>query len=259
VPLLPSGLYADEREPAQRDAALVVLVHGSMDRGPSFSRVVTRLADLHVLTYDRRGYHRSRRALPLATSLDEHVDDLLSVLAGRHAVAAGHSYGGTVALAAASRRPEQIRGVVAYEPPAPWLPWWPRRSPGGSAATARGPEEAAETFMRRMIGDARWERLPERTRSRRRDEGPALVAEMSSIRADGAPFDPTRISAPTLIARGAESLSHHREGARILADMISGAELVEVEGAGHGVHLTHPDAFAACVRRVVERARPWPT
>jgi pimeloyl-ACP methyl ester carboxylesterase len=161
-----------------------------------------------------------------------------------------------VALAAASRRPGQIRAVLAYEPPAPWLPWWPRRNPGGSDATARGPEEAAETFMRRMIGDARWERLPERTRARRRGEGPALVAEMSSIRADGAPFDPTQISVPTVIARGELSTSRHRTGAETLGDLIPGAELVEVEGAGHGGHLTHPDSFAACVRRALERSGP---
>jgi pimeloyl-ACP methyl ester carboxylesterase len=255
---MPSGLHADEREPAQRDAALVVLVHGSMDRGPSFSRVATRLSDVRVLTYDRRGYHRSREALPLATSLDEHVEDLFAVLAGRHAVAAGHSYGGTMALAAASQRPDQIRGVLAYEPPAPWMPGWPSRSAGGSAATARAPEEAAETFMRGMIGDARWERLPERTRARRRDEGRALVAEMSSIRADGVPFDATQISVPTVIARGALSLPHHRASAEMLAGLIPGAELVDVEGAGHGAHLTHSNAFVACVRRVLERARPWP-
>jgi pimeloyl-ACP methyl ester carboxylesterase len=254
VPLLPSGLYVDEREPPAEPGDLVVLIHGSMDRGPSFSRVVTRLSDVQVLTYDRRGYHRSLQALPLAHTLDEHVEDLFSVLAGRHAVAAGHSYGGTVALAAAWRRPEQIRAVVAYEPPAPWLPWWPKRSAGGSAAGARGPEEAAETFMRRMIGDARWERLPERTRARRRDEGPALIAEMASIRDDGAPFDPAQVSVPTVIARGELAAPHHRRGAEALADLIPGAELVEVEGAGHGCHLTHPDAFAATVRLALERS-----
>jgi pimeloyl-ACP methyl ester carboxylesterase len=135
------------------------------------------------------------------------------------------------------------------------MSWWPRRSTGNSAATALTPEEAAETFMRRMIGDTRWERLPERTRERRRGEGAALVAEMSSIRADGAPFDTTRISMPTVIARGEQSIAHHRRGAGALAELIPGAELVEVEGAGHGAHLTHPDAFAACVRRALDRAR----
>jgi pimeloyl-ACP methyl ester carboxylesterase len=112
--------------------------------------------------------------------------------------------------------------------------------------------------MRRMIGDARWERLPERTRARRRREGPALVAEMSSIRSDGAPFDAARISVPTVLVRGEQSRPHHRRGAAMLAEAIPGAELVDVEGAGHGGHLTHPDTFAACVRRALERARPLP-
>jgi pimeloyl-ACP methyl ester carboxylesterase len=159
-----------------------------------------------------------------------------------------------MALAAAWRRPEQIRAVVAYEPPAPWLPWWPKRSAGGSAAGARGPEDAAETFMRRMIGDARWERLPERARARRRDEGPALMAEMSSMRDNSAPFDPGQVSVPAIIGRGELSAPHHRRAAGALAGLIPGAELVEVEGAGHGVHLTHPDAFAAIVRRALERS-----
>ena len=33
---------------------------------------------------------------------------------------------------------------------------------------------AAERFMRRMVGDARWEALPERTRATRRREGVAM-------------------------------------------------------------------------------------
>ena len=40
------------------------------------------------------------------------------------------------------------------------------------------PADAAERFMRRLIGDARWERLPSATREARRSEGPALVGEL---------------------------------------------------------------------------------
>lgn len=237
---------------------MVVLVHGSMDRGRSLALVDKRLSDLRVITYDRRGYNRSRHAMPLATTLFEHVEDLLSVIDGRYAVVAGHSYGGAVALAGACRSPELIRAVVAYEAPTPWMSWWPRRSAGRGAAGAPEPEEAAESFMRRMIGDARWDRLPQRTRDLRRSEGAALVAEMSSLHADGAPFDPARISVPTVIARGERSLPHHRRSAEELAAVVPGAELVDVEGAGHDAHLSRPDAFAGCVRRALERARPWP-
>src|SRR2546426_10980164 len=37
----------------------VVFVHGAPDRAASFKRVLALLGDLHVVTYDRRGYGRS--------------------------------------------------------------------------------------------------------------------------------------------------------------------------------------------------------
>jgi pimeloyl-ACP methyl ester carboxylesterase len=45
-----------------------------------------------------------------------------------------------------------------------------------------------------------------------------------------------------------------------LVEHTPGAELVDIPGAAHGAHLTHPDAFAAFIRRVLARAdRPVPT
>jgi pimeloyl-ACP methyl ester carboxylesterase len=41
-----------------------------------------------------------------------------------------------------------------------------------------------------------------------------------------------------------------------MADHLPGAELVEIPAAGHGAHLTHPDAFASLVRRTADRALP---
>ena len=84
-------------------APVVVLVHGSLDRSGSFARVVRRLDDLHTVSYDRRGYHRSRHVVPVHETLEGHVDDLLQVIDGRPSVVVGHSYGGAITLAAASR------------------------------------------------------------------------------------------------------------------------------------------------------------
>src|SRR5664279_4356520 len=92
---LPSGSGADE--------PVLVMVHGSLDRSASFARVLRRLGDLHTVVYDRRGYHRSRDAVPLHTSIDGQIDDLVSVIGGRPAVVIGHSYGGTIAVGAALR------------------------------------------------------------------------------------------------------------------------------------------------------------
>lgn len=253
----PPSLHVVEHRPPGAGGPLVVLVHGSMDRSSGLSRVRARLGDLHVVVYDRRGYHRSR-AGPLALSLGDHLDDLLAVIGGRPAVVAGHSYGGDLALAGAVRAPEAIRAVVAYEPPLPWLEWWPTTGAAGDAVgiatTTGGSEAGAETFMRRAIGDDRWEDLPERTRADRRAEGRALVAELGSLRRQPPPFRPEDVAVPTLLACGSRSLPHYQAAAAELARTVPGAELVVIDGAGHGAPATHPDAYAGLVRRAWARA-----
>ena len=78
----------------------MVLVHGAMDRNTSFARVAEALAPSPIVRYDRRGYGRSR---PAGTGpLAAHVDDLVAILGDDPAVVVGHSYGGLVALGAAS-------------------------------------------------------------------------------------------------------------------------------------------------------------
>jgi pimeloyl-ACP methyl ester carboxylesterase len=242
---------------------VVVLVHGSLDRSASFARVLRRLDDLHTVVYDRRGYHRSRQVLPLNSTLDGHVDDLVTVIDGRSAVVVGHSYGGDIALGAALREGgSTIVAVAAYEPPMPWLAVWPRSARAAASDIATGSadgsadtdEAAAERFFRRMVGDAAWERLPEAGKRARRADGPALAAELKAIRGTEAPFDVTGLTVPATFGRGGNSVARHRDTVGWLVEHTPGAELVEIAGAQHGAHLTHPDAFAAMVRGAVARA-----
>jgi pimeloyl-ACP methyl ester carboxylesterase len=256
--------------------ALVVLVHGSLDRSASFTRVLRRLDDLHTVVYDRRGYNHSREALPLNDSLGGHVDDLLAVIDGRPAVVVGHSYGGDVALGAALRHGEatSILAVAAYEPPMPWLEFWPKSPvaagpppppvPDADGDDADGHTDAdaaaAEQFFRRMVGDAAWDRLPEEAKAARRADGPALAAELRAIRLTEAPFDVAELTVPALFGRGELSSSRHRHSVAWLVEQTPGAELIEFPGANHGAHLTHPDAFAAMARLALARAgRPTGT
>jgi pimeloyl-ACP methyl ester carboxylesterase len=243
-----ADLFVTEREGAA-DAAVVVLIHGSLDRSSAFARVQRHLHDATVVRYDRRGYGRSLAVGP-CRAFDDQVADLLEVLDGRPAVLAGHSLGGVVALAAAHQHPALVRAVVAYEAPMPWSDWWPGTT-AGSQATADPSDAAAsaERFMRRMVGDERWEALPERTRAQRRAEGPALLGELRAIRPPPAPYDAAAITVPVVAAHGSRSQPHHQASARALAADAPDGELQVVEGAGHGVHLTHPEAFASLVAR----------
>jgi pimeloyl-ACP methyl ester carboxylesterase len=244
-----AGIWAQE----VGEGPLVALVHGSMDRSGGMLRVRRLLqSSYRVLRYDRRGYARSLAAGP-PTSFDQQVDDLAGLLAGRAAVLVGHSFGGLVCLALAERRPELVRAVLAYEAPKLWASWWPGAR--GGAEQAEPGAEAAEWFLRRMIGDAVWERLPAATRAERRAEGPTLVAEMASVRPPAPPpFDPAAVRVPVLAARGAAARPHHVRATDELAATAPTAELHVIVGADHGAHLSHPVALADLVRRAAALA-----
>ncbi|HEV3225537.1 MAG TPA: alpha/beta hydrolase [Acidimicrobiales bacterium] len=232
---------------------MVVFVHGSLDRSSGFARCAGHLRDLHTIRYDRRGYGKSVGMG--SPTIDGHVDDLIEVLDGRHCVVVGHSLGGIIALGAAQLKPDLIRAVGAYEAPMPWVEWWPKRSAGGEAMTAGddlSPEaagDAAERFMRRMIGDERWEQLPAGAKDARRAEGPALLAELRSART-GAPYDLDAITTRVLVGHSTESKEHHRWAAQELARLLHTTPLV-IDGAGHGAHASHHREFAGFVRAAV--------
>ena len=247
------------------EGPLVVLVHGAMDRAGSMLRVRRALdGECRVLRYDRRGYARSLELGP-AVSLDQQVDDLAALVGSRVAVLAGHSLGGVICLALAERSPTQVGAVVAYEAPMTWEPWWPTGTAGATAlaTTAAGrsdgsdgdPGNAAEAFMRRMLGDARWSRLPAHVRAERRAEGPTLLAELHTVHHPAAaPYRPERVTVPVVAAFGSETQPQHRRAAEELARRAPRVLLEMIDGAGHGAHLTHPHAFAGLVRRSLSLA-----
>ncbi len=223
---------------------LVVVIHGSMDRSAGMLKISRRLdTEFCVLRYDRRGYGRSHpHGGPFA--MGEQVADLVAVLAGRRAVLIGHSYGGNVALAAADHHPHLVAGVVVYETPLSWEPWWPGSTAGAAAVAAAGqPEVAAERFMRRIIGNQRWEALPEGTKQTRRAEGVAMVAELADLR-QHRPWDPANITCPVVTSFGTLGAAHHRQGMEHLAAQL-GCQGIELPDCRHDAPYGHPDVFRA--------------
>lgn len=230
-------------------APLVVVVHGSMDRSAGLLRLSRRLDASHrVRRYDRRGYGRSGDVGPPWT-VEANIDDLEALLCSdtcESAVLFGHSFGGNVALGLAARRPEIVRAVVVYETPLSWLDWWPGNSAGAAAMAMDDPGDAAEAFMRRLVGDVVWERLPASKQAERRAEGAAMVAELADLRRT-APWDGARISAPVLALHGEHAGAHHRRAMTGLVDMIAGCRSVMVPGAGHAGPHTHADEVVAAM------------
>lgn len=254
--LSPRGLSIDElQSDAGADAPLVVLVHGTMDRHTTFARIRAQLmGTCHVVTYDRRGYAGSREAKPRAEHMSDHVDDLENVVAQRPCTAVGHSYGGDVVLCLAERRPDLVRTAVVYEPPLAWLDWWPSHGIRPSQFRDMTGEQAAETFLRRMIGDRRFERLPPKVREEVLKDGDALIAEATAIRLDPPPFDPLGIAAPVLVVCGSASDDRHRRAASYLAERLPAGSLHTVGAATHGGHQSHPAELARLVLAAVALA-----
>src|SRR6266550_1694514 len=129
----------------------VLLMIGSPMGAAGFDTLAGHFSDRTVVTYDPRGVERSRKTDDATESTpDEHADDLHRVISalGAGPVDLFASSGGAVnALALVARHPEQVRILVAHEPPLAQLV--PDREP--ALAAAKG---IKETYLREGFGPA---------------------------------------------------------------------------------------------------------
>jgi pimeloyl-ACP methyl ester carboxylesterase len=241
----------------RQGAHVAMLIHGTMDDSRCFEPMARHLSDWTAVSYDRRGWGRSRELGGPDTSLSTHVKDLRAILEGMPAapIVAGHSYGAVIALSAADRHPELFAGIVAFEPPLRWLPWWPVDDPWEQAvlsASRKGPEEAARSLLTAVVGQSGRMGRGDRPMAGLAADGASLIAEMGDGSLDVPQFEPLTLETPVVVAAGSASLAHHKDVARRLADLLPNSKFIEVEGAKHLAHLSHPKEFASLVRDALE-------
>jgi pimeloyl-ACP methyl ester carboxylesterase len=110
------------RDAETESTAPVLLLIGSPMGAAGFATLAGHFPDRTVVTYDPRGVERSERTDGATeTTPDEHADDLHRLISALDAgpVDVFASSGGAVnALALVARHPEQVRTLVAHEPPA---------------------------------------------------------------------------------------------------------------------------------------------
>ena len=128
-----------------------LLLIGSPMGAAGFVTLAGHFADRSVITYDPRGVERSRKADDTAESTpDEHADDLHRVIAaaGAGPVDLFATSGGAVnALALVARHPDDVRTLVAHEPPTAQV------LPDREAALAAA-QSIHETYQRSGAGPA---------------------------------------------------------------------------------------------------------
>ena len=234
------------------DGRPVLFVHGVMDRGAAFLRVIRRLDDVQWTIYDRRGYGRSNDSG--APTFSGHVDDLIAIIdmtpTDEPITVVGHSLGGLLSLHAAALRPDRIRSLVIYEAPLSFLDWWPQMGPDGRRIEDDEPEVALDRFMRRVIGDRAWDSLPEATRTQRLDEWPTVLAELVSVRSEGR-FDPSSVAAPVIVSRAGPSGDQRVRAGEWLVENLPDASLVVLDDSMHNAHMGDAERFAGLVQRAV--------
>jgi pimeloyl-ACP methyl ester carboxylesterase len=148
VPVPGATLTYDIRPGSSPDTTPLVLI-GSPMAAPGFGTLASHFTDRTVVTYDPRGSERSKLTEPTTPPTPEqHADDLHRIIQELEVgpVDLFASSGGAVnGLALVAEHPEDVRTLVAHEPPLPSV--LPDRDTALAAARA-----VHETYMQRGWG-----------------------------------------------------------------------------------------------------------
>lgn len=256
----------------------LVLIHGAMTTShdwlasPGFERLIR---SHRVSVVDRPGHglsHRPRFGTPREQA-DQIADGLARLGIGRAAVAA-HSYGCLVALAMAERHPRRVANLVLVAPlafPEPRLIEHsllaPRSIPFFGPQFARFAEfiqldrQMVDLLHHVMFAPAL---VPDGWKStypyRMILNAQTIVAEAEDAASmlpmsPAGTFDMRKIMTPTQVLTGtSDRVVEDERQAKTLARQLPWGSLIEVEGAGHMLHHSHPDQVVRSIEEAMTLA-----
>ena len=195
-----------------------------------------------LIAYDRRAD---------AGSVEEHAADAASLLeGGEPAILAGSSFGSVIALELMRTRPALVRGALLIEPPmaasddlatasTAFLAEFDRR------AVEQGGPAAGEFFLRFVLGDGPFERMPRAYQER-------AAGKWAEIRADSGALiqykpryrELASVTVPTLLIGGARSAPYFRATLDALLAALPRARPEIVPNAGHMLHAEAPRRYS---------------
>jgi pimeloyl-ACP methyl ester carboxylesterase len=247
----------------------IVLVHGGWTDHLSWQFVVPAFAERHrVLAYDRRGHSRSRGPGRTRASRRQHELDLAALIETLDLGVVnlvGNSYGGSIALGLASRRPDLVQCVIVHEPPLLDVAKLHKPLEGdlfdvraivaevSGLLQAGDAEGGARLFVEQVLGTGTWQMLPEEYRR-------TFVANADTfldMTADSAwAVVPAIDGVPMLLTDGDASPSWLPSIVGALASTAyPHAGRHTFAGAGHVPHLTDPEGYATIVQSFLSAAR----
>lgn len=234
---------------SETDGPAVLFLHGLAGHASEWASTMAAIErSFRTVALDQRGHGQSDKGLDDFTREAYAADAaaLLWRLGIGQAVVVGQSMGGLNAIVVAAEHPELVTGLVVVEAdasPTPglsgsiarWLGSWPVPFPTREAALA--------FFGGDSLYARTWAEVLEPA-----DDGfrPGFRFEdmLASVR-DMETVDRWQqwlsIRAPTLLVAGSNGLAQRAEMQRMAASR--GADYVEIEGAGHDLHLEAPDEW----------------
>jgi pimeloyl-ACP methyl ester carboxylesterase len=255
----------------------IVLIHGASGNMRDFTHdLVPRLAELYRVTVvDRPGLGHSDRLDRDGATIFEQADVLVRAVAElgvERPLVLGHSYGGAVALAWATRHPEATAGLILLAAASnPWdtplstyyrvltspvgqvvatpllTAWVPDHVVTDTIASIFEPQPTPKGYADYIGAGLTLQRRALRENALQRA---GILEEITQMVPDYAGID-----MPVEVLHGDADttvwLSIHSEP---LARQIDGANLVVMEGVGHSPHHAEPETVVAAIDRAAERA-----
>jgi len=241
---------------------LLMIAGGGGGGGGDWNGFVNHFTDSYtVVTYDRRGSLRSTLDDPAEdVSLETHSDDahrLLTTLTTEPAYVFGSSAGALVGLDLATRHPEQVRTLVAHEPPAHYLlpateqsqedPLEVYRREGGLAALRQFVAQTGVNYENREPGVE----LPQRSPEGASNADALFKYTLLAVRRYRLDI-PTLLTTPTRVVIAGGSAGREYVGYRCAAAVAEQLNTILVEFPSHHAgYISHPRAFAARLRDVL--------
>ena len=232
--------------------APVLLVHGSAADHTTWSIQLHARSALaqrfELIAYDRRAGE---------VSIEQHADDAAAICAslGTPVVAVGSSFGAVVVLELIRRATGVVRGAVLCEPPlaasdeeAPIPDTFLARF--DAIAASDGGEAAGEYFLRQVLGDVAYMRMPRLYQARSKAMWRAIRDDSAALGAYRVRYELLReVVTPCLLLGGERSAAYFRPTLDALARALGHARLEILAGAGHMMQAEAYRAFGESVIR----------
>ncbi|MBU6367495.1 MAG: alpha/beta fold hydrolase [Gemmatimonadetes bacterium] len=253
------------------DGPPLLFSHGLLMSGRMFDAQVAALQGRYrCIRWDHRGQGQSGEATGRSVSIEQCTDDAVALIRALQLPPAhfvGLSMGGFVGMRLAARHPGLLRSVALLDTsadpePAENVPRYRllnlvARWAGLRWVTGRVmPIMFGRTFLSDPAKAAERDRWRAHLRANRRSIHRAVTGVIERA---GVAHELAAITCPTLVLVGEEDVATVPAKAERIRDLVAGAELVRIPGAGHSASVEQPEAVTAAIAAFLARVDGAPT